>query len=303
MSYKLNDDKKQTAKDYAKIIGTSEEVENEYVKLDVISYCEFAEKEDTTDRFCFVIDQNSGWYIAKVSKSTLDKMEKEFGDGKKIFTFEVKGCLKEYPIEIKKIAVDSINDLYKDNENFTKISLLSFNSIFGKYYIEEGASPNSDSYTALLTVSILATFVFGACTIGLVICVVKQKKIIAEIGLDELKEEMRDDSVVCIDKQKIYLTRHYIIGGKVSFKVIKYEDVSWVYVLHQKTNGVETSTYLVIKTADGKAYNLGGALKNAIANYELAIAEIAKKNNHFLLGYTPENMKAYKEIVKENKNK
>lgn len=299
--YKLNEDGKRDAKNYAEIIGTTEEVENEYIKLNIISCMEFAEKDDTTDKFCFAIDQNSGWYVAKISKSTLEKIDKEFADGKKIFTYEIKGTLKTYPSEIKSIAVETINDLYKDNENFTKISLLNFNSIFGKYYIEEGASPNSDSYTILITVSILAAVIFGGCTIGFGICVLKQKKLVARIGLDELKEELREESIIKIDKQKMYLTKHYIIGTNAPLKIISYEDIAWMYILHQKTNGIETSTFLVVKTQNGKSYNFGGHVRNATENYELAIAEIAKKNNKFLLGYTPENMKAYKEIIKNNK--
>ena len=88
------------------------------------------------------------------------------------------------------------------------------------------------------------------------------------------------------------------MGVNIPLKVIKYSDVAWVYILHQKTNGVETRTYLVVKTNNGKSYNLGGRVRNAVQDFELAIAEIAKQNNKFLLGYTPENMKAYKEIVK-----
>ena len=300
LGYQLNEDKKQDAKNYAEIIGTSEEVENEYIKLDIMSWMEFAEKDDTTDKFCFVIDQNpkSGWYVAKLSDSTLKKLDEEYEKSSKIFTYEIKGCLKEYPVEIKRIAVDSINDFYKDKENFQKISILDFDSIFGKYYIDEGSTPNSDSYMLLMTVSILAAVIFGGCTLGLIICFIRQNKTIKEIGLDDIKDELRDESITTIDKQKICLTKHYIMGVNIPLKVIKYSDVAWVYILHQKTNGVETRTYLVVKTNNGKSYNLGGRVRNAVQDFELAIAEIAKQNNKFLLGYTPENMKAYKEIVK-----
>ena len=303
VGYQMNEDKKQDAKNYEEIIGTSKEVENEYIKLNIMSWMEFAEKDDTTDKFCFVIDQNekSGWYVAKLSDSTLKKLDEEYEKSPKIFTYEIKGCLKEYPVEIKKIAVDAINDFYKDNENFQKISILDFDSIFGKYYIDEGSTPNSDLYSLLMTLAILAAIVFGGCTLGLIICFVRQNKTVKEIGLEDIKEELRDESIINIDKQKICLTKHYIMGVNVPLKVIKYSDVAWVYVLHQKTNGIETKTYLVVKTTDGKAYNLGGRVRNAVQDFELAIAEIAKKNNKFLLGYTAENMKEYKNIVKGTK--
>lgn len=299
--YKMDLEKNMECKDYSKITGTSEDQENVYVKLNIVDYAAFAEKDDVTYKYCFVIDEEGVWYIAKLSKSTMDKLDREIESNSKTFSFELKGCTAKIPTEVKPLAIETVNEWYEDEEDFVKISLINFDSVFGKYCIDEGETPNSGMYSAFIGIFAVVLIVSGGAFIGFAISRSFEKKIIKNIGVEELKEELRDSSVLSFDKQKLYLTRNYIISGNGKFNALRYEDVVWTYIMNQRTNGIETGIFLIIKNIKGKTYTIGHSTKNAKENLELAIQEIMKKNKNALVGYTTENMKMYNQMVKDNK--
>lgn len=300
-AYKMDLEKDLESKDYSKITGTSEDEENLYVELNIIDYAAFAEKDDVTYKYCFVIDEDGTWFIAKLSKDTMEKLDKEIESNSKTFSYELKGCTAQIPTEVKPLAIETVNEWYEDEEDFKKISLIDFDSVFGKYCIDEGKTPNSGIYSAIIGISAVVLAVSAGAFIGFAISRVKEKKIIKIIGEEELKDELRDSSVISFEKQKIYLTRNYIVSGNGKFNAIRYEDVVWTYIMHQRTNGIETGIYLIIKNIKGKTFTLGHSTRNAKENLELAIEEIMKKNNNILVGYTTDNMKMYKQRVKDNK--
>lgn len=82
---------------------------------------------------------------------------------------------------------------------------------------------------------------------------------------------------------------------------MEYDELAWIYVLHQRTNGITTGIYLVVRTKKGKIYSIASATVKNSEELNLIMAEIAERNKDILVGFTPENNKAYKEIVKENK--
>lgn len=222
---KLETDKNSKCENYSKIFGTSEDVEDTYVKLNITNYAIFAEKDDTTDKFCFLIDESGDWFVAKLTKTTRDKLDSAFNEESKSFSYEIRGCISSIPYDVKSIAMESVNDWYKDEESFEKVTLLNFENYFGKNYINEGKTPNSETYDTIIGISAV---VFIASFIVLIIYAINsvlEKKTIKKFGIEELKEELRDQTTIVFEKQKVYLTRNYIISSSGGLKVIKYEDI------------------------------------------------------------------------------
>ena len=302
-SQKLDEEKNVEYEDYSKIIGTEKDVEKIPVKLDIVDYMVFAEKEDTTDKFYFVLDDQYNIFVAKLSKKTIDEIDsKLFSEDSKAITYTIKGYTFLTPSEVTPIAVDSLNEMFKDSENYQEITTLEYMSKMGTHYLDETQTPNSDMYGLLMGIGIFGVILSFILFIVFIIYRLSEKKIINKYGKDELVEELKDVNTIAYEKQNLYLTRNYVIGTNGKIVVVPYSDIAYTYPLYRRNNGILVGIFLVIKNKFGKMYNIGGSLRNAEENIRNSISVISEKNPETLIGFTAENNKQYKELVKENKN-
>lgn len=104
-----------------------------------------------------------------------------------------------------------------------------------------------------------------------------------------------------IGKNRGILTQDFLFG-KGTGAVILYSDILWAYKQEQRHNFVAVNSYLMVATrymsAQG-AIDLNRVDRKGYLGDALAV--ISQKNPHALLGYTSENGKAYKAMVKEGK--
>lgn len=105
-----------------------------------------------------------------------------------------------------------------------------------------------------------------------------------------------------IGKDKAVFTENFLFGHQ-NGAAVAYEDILWVYKrsFTQRVMGIPVKTVdsLIISTAGQKeicAVNLGRRDKKN--ELDAVAARIQERNPKVLAGYTPENKKAYKEIVK-----
>ncbi|MDE6141704.1 MAG: hypothetical protein K2G03_03780, partial [Bacilli bacterium] len=103
---------------------------------------------------------------------------------------------------------------------------------------------------------------------------------------------------IAIPKAGVYLTKNYIISNSTGFKVVDYKDILWVYILKQKNHGITVGNHLMVYQKNGKGDTLAIMVK--ADKLEELIPEIQKKNKKVLVGYTTDNQKKYREMVKEN---
>ena len=105
---------------------------------------------------------------------------------------------------------------------------------------------------------------------------------------------------------KIYLTENYIVSNTKVIRIIKYEDIKWVYLyIYSSRRGIRhTPVNMTFNNKIGK-YPIAAYLKNgngmrvilAVVKNDKQLKEvysaITKKNKKVLKGYTKENIKEY----------
>ena len=109
------------------------------------------------------------------------------------------------------------------------------------------------------------------------------------------------ESHTVIGKNRGILTQDFLFG-KGTGAVIPYSDILWAYKQEQRRNFVAVNSYLMVATLYMSAQGVIDLNRSDRKGYiGTALAVIAEKNPNVLLGYTSENGKAYRAIVKENK--
>ena len=165
-----------------------------------------------------------------------------------------------------------------------------------------------DSILVLLAIVLVfmgAYYLLRALTVDLP-AVRRGKKCLKQLQmhgcLEQAAAELAESGHECVGKSKTVFTPNFLFGHQNGI-AYAYEDILWVYKhsFTQRVMGIPVKTVdsLMVGTAGGKtvcAVNMGRRDKTHAL--DAAAARIQERNPRVLLGYTPENKKAFKELTK-----
>lgn len=286
--YYINENAKANSKPLNDIIVSKEE--NKEDKIATINAQSkpylFAEEKEGTNGYHIVSDDKF-MYIVYMSKYD------ELNNKENIATepVEIQGVTKLISKDVKEFALKAYNTGLEPEEQLT---MADFNSYFGEVYLDITETGTSD-VAELQTLGGLLVGMFGI--VMLVVTVVQKVKFssgikkMEETTIETLDDEMNSSDSFYYEAIHLYLTNHYIINFKGSFRVIEYQDIIWMYPMTYRTNGIKTNQSIKVMTKDGKTHEIAAidvTTKARKEAYNEIWNTIVNKNNRIVLGYTKE---------------
>lgn len=287
-----------TPVEYNTLISSKKDEPEQYATVG-IKYLPYLFAEETTDygskKYYIVFDEFDYPYIARLKDETYQKLEKQYDNNEEI-NYNLKGFLYEQDEELKKLAIESHRELFEDSE----ITEANYELYFGKTYLDEDLVPQTAAEIIFLVIGIPLLFIGLICLIISIIAKLRFKKNIRKYNKDELEYELSKSSTLYFKKEEICLTDNYVISTFMGLDILKYEDILWLYVENRRYNFISIGKYLIARTKNKKIIQLAYSFRNEELLIQI-MNKIAEKNNKIMLGFTKENNKSYKELIKNNK--
>lgn len=286
---------------YNDLISKNEDKDNMLVKLEITKISPaFAtkEKNNSKQNFHFAVDANNYWYIVRLTDSTYKKLEKQFEEEGENFKYVLKGYIYNDPADLKRLAISAYNQIISSDAE--KLTNSNFRNYLGNTYLDETITPTDDTSNTLMGVGIGVVIISSIFLIIYVSQTTKLKSTLRKYDIEELKEDLNRNDTISYKKQSVYLTNKYIISTINGLDVFEYKDILWVYNEKRRQNGVSLGVWLMVCTSNNKRIQIARASKDDIL-IEI-MAKIKEKNQDILVGFTGENNKQYKELIKKIKN-
>ena len=186
---------------------------------------------------------------------------------------------------------------------FDNTTVSDMNNLYGTNYFNEGANNQSDG---------VWVYVFGGVFFGMFFLVLtlqnsgirknyrKSEARLYELGkLDEAETEYNAPESQRFTKPRLILSKQFVYCG-ISGWLLPYEDIGWTYQRTQRSYGIPISKQIVAGLNNGKTVILAAKGVNDSVLTETARA-IYTANPNCLIGYSFDNIKLYKQRVKEYK--
>ena len=270
-----------------------------YVDSDIFPYL-FASYENATEKYYLIRDKDY-MYIAYMSNEDYERLKDEslYTDGK---TEKLVGVSTLIPTDVKKLAIETVNELWPDEE----ITMADFDNYFGSVYLDMTSSEIDVAFWQIFLAFIFGMIGFVFIFTGL-ICNKRFTKNIKKLSVAEkakIDAETLDKEAFYYNNIHLYLTPNYVILMDSTFQAIPYTDFLWLYKIEQRVNGIKSTNSIVGVANNGKTYRIAvvpALTKKYMEVYEEVFDTIAKKNEEMLIGYTAENSKIVREKLKEIK--
>jgi len=266
----------------------------------------FAVRDDMTDAFYYAYDGNYYYIVFLSEKKAKELLNMDL----KSSPTKIEGITSSIPNDVKEIVIDDYNSALKDiplGEGEERLTKENFYKFFGSVYLDQTQSTSTTS-NIYLVVGIL-TFLTGFITtiVGLIssISISSRLRKISDVDVQMLEKEMSSSESFYYDKAKVYLTPNYIIMVDGRLLYYKYSDILWMYSYEHRYNGMRTVKAIKILTKDAKTSmfaNLPLVTKTQKEIYDEIWNTIASKNPNIKLGYSSENVKYFKGVIKDIKN-
>lgn len=233
--------------------------EDIYGKIDVGLMTECFATYDAgeyTEKVYFVWDEDMNMYIADIDDETLKDMDallKYSYDENEEFpgAVTIKGTSTLIPNDLKKIAIDSYNEMY--GEKFLNYD--NFADYLGSYYLDVNVSPLNDNMPVLLVFFVFFGVLGLIMIIGFFLNQKRSKKVMEKYALDleKIESELNKETAIFYKKQKLYLTDNYIVSYTGCLQIIAYKEVVCLYPRVFNYRGSITK-YIYVVTNDKKRY-------------------------------------------------
>lgn len=285
---------------YNDLISKDADKENMLVKLEITNISPaFAVKEikNVKQNYYFAVDKNNYWYIVRLTDSTYQELKSKIDSEGENFKYVLKGYIYNDPAELKKLAMSAYNQsLSADAEKLTNSN---FKDYLGSTYLDETKTPNDSTVTALIGIGIGLAILSSIFLIISISNIKKLKSTLKKYDAEELKEELNNINIEEYKRQSIYLTNKYIISTINGLSVLEYSDILWMYNEKRRQNGIVVGIWIMARTKNNKKILIASDMKEDIL-IEI-MTKIKEKNHEILIGFTGENNKQYKKLVKEIK--
>lgn len=269
------------------------------------------EYDANNDRYYIAI--SGGYlYLVDLDYETIDKLkawqEYTFSEDENAVPpdpVKIYGMTEEVPTQLKQYAIDYYNEGISEEY---QISLDEYEYVFGSVLLNVRKEPVDTSMEEMI-IFVAGTGIFIILMIHIGIIVISRKTI-KYLKKNEYEEDLArqlDDFVEEKHyKDKIILTRDYLVDIQNGITAFKYSDVKWIHVHNVKSYGVVTvSSSIMVHLKDGKTNLQCVEIKGkATEEFVEIFNKICEKTSpDTLKGYTQENIKEFNQYKKELKNK
>lgn len=267
------------------------------------------EKSPSNDRYYIAINEGY-FYIVDLNYETIEQL-KEIQE----YTYStdenaqapdpviIYGMTEKVPDELKQMVVDYYNESVGEEY---KIKLEDFDMYFGNTLLNVRKThidtPVENIVIVIATIVLISIVIIHIATI---VNIIKNSKYIKKNGYEEDVASQLDDNVEGkYYKDKIILTKDYLVDIKSGLKVVKYSDIKWVHTHNVKYYGsITVSTSIIVHLKDGKT-NIslvevkGGTTDEFIEIFNKVCEKVPED---CLKGYTQENIAEFKNYKKSLK--
>lgn len=264
-----------------------------YASIDVSLLTEpFAENDES--ECSFVVDKNEYLSVVVLSDDDIERLkaikEYTYSDDESIEapeSIKIQGMTQVIPEDLKKIIIESYNELYDDNS----LNEENFEEYMGNVYLNTKLSPINYS------VEILAGILSGIFAIIYIKTIISTRLTLRKYtlngSLEYIYSQLDQIDTVVYNKDKFFLTREYIVDCSNGLVIIKYDDIRWIYPFQIVQYGITTDKSIIIVDKDKKRFKVlemwGIGKKERTEMYDIVYNEICKRAPNALKGYTSEN--------------
>ena len=284
---------------------THDTADDIYSYLDVQLLSDWVYDPDDSDsyRFYEAMDPDENWFIINLDQKTYDSL-RAYADAYNAY-FSADAQNYSYPVPHRLNGMPSYisYDDTKTLADFYSLSIGDFESLFGSYYFNEGASNATENAVLYLT----GAFVFGLLLLIVVLQISTSQKHrkksedrLYQLGLlDEAEAQLSDPLTMRYDKIRLALSRDFAYVGSSGY-LLPYSDIGWLYKRTQRNHGITVAVQLMAGTIYGKTVYLAPRL--ATDEFITTVAQqVLAKNPNCLIGYSFDLSKTYYQRVREYK--
>ena len=289
------------------MVSLSDVIINQNNKEDVLCYVNseiypylFASYSSEDSKFYLIRDEKY-MYVAYMSSYDYERLKDEslYVNNHKE---KLVGISKLVPTDVKKLAIEALNELWPDEE----ITLADYENYFGNVYLDMTADEADVAFWQNFLASIFGMIGLAFILIGLVSYNRFKKNIkrLLPSKREEIDKETLSEDAFYYANIHLYLTPNYIVLMDGTFQAISYNSLLWLYKYEQRVNGVKSTKSIIGVTEDGKSHNIAvvpALTKKYMEIYEEVFNTICKKNEEMLVGYTKENCTIMREELKKIK--
>ncbi len=299
------------------INGALEVEENQYAYLNVEGLTDvivvYGDLEDKTnsnnDQYCIAIS-GGYFYIVDLSNELLSQLKNiqdyTYGETETDVVPEpvkIYGVTEKFPYELKQYILNYYNEgLAEEN----KIPEEEFEEYFGNVLLNARRKPvDTTVEEAIIIIAIFCVFIAVILHITTTIISRRTKKYLKKNNYeDDIAQQLEDFVEEKHYKDKVVLTKDFLVDMQNGLVAFKYSDVKWIHIHSVKYYGTITVTSsIVVHLRDGKTNIQCVEIKgDATEEFMEIFNKICEKvPSDTLKGYTKENGKLYKEYKKEQK--
>ncbi|MBR0418990.1 MAG: hypothetical protein IJI66_07455 [Erysipelotrichaceae bacterium] len=277
--------------------------ENRLSYLDTIGFYQFASYGD--DLGYYIAYDDEFMYIITIKEKDFDYFADKFDDSDVV---RIWGYTKAIPSDAIPYAIDAVNEDMGEQ----LVTTSNFEDMLGDVMLEAHRDSSINVFSMLFSIAPIELLIAALCLIfGLILFFVDRanhRSYEQYLHDEELKAELESEDTRVFENMKLALTDNHVVSFNGALKVLDYSDIFWAYLTKHRTNGIADYNFLNLCTRDGKQIICGNGntfgKKNRTAtasNHDEILSIIKEKNPDVLLGYDQENINAYSELVKANK--
>lgn len=280
--------------------------ENVYASVDVSIMTDYFAKNDYSgiehktyfvwdDKYIYIVDLNEKNREALNSIYDYSYAEEEMEAPAPI---TIKGMTKTIPSDLKKIAIDSYNELYGEK----LLTTTNFSDYLGVVYLDTYESPLTNLTLELiaclptLVVSAILLFTYFRKNYVTKKCITK-----LESKWESVLSEMDASDTFYFKKAKLYITRSFLVSYMNGLEVYGFNDIVWIYPHEYRYNGSLSQKSIFVITKNGKAHKLAtvSASKKNLTMFDEMYDTLLNRIPNVLSGYTKENREKAKELYEK----
>ena len=203
---------KKEAKSLHDLIYNSQDNEGEYAKIDLAYVPYNFAIEDEKLQYYFAIDKEGYMYIVRLTNETYNKLQQLQEEKQSEFSYELKGYVFEMPEELRKIAIESYNEISEK----TLLTDENLEEYIGSVYLDETMTPG----IGYKTVIVIIVSVLGLFGVAMLIIIVTHKIRIKE---NKEREENANKEEIKENKKRKEKINKEVIKEKIKKKFTKKE--------------------------------------------------------------------------------
>ena len=284
---------------------THETTDDIYSYLDVQLLSDWVYDPDDSDsyRYYEVMDPDENWFLINLDQETYDSLSAYSDAYNAYFSSDAQNY--SYPVPHRLNGMPSYigYDDVKTLANFYSLSIEDYESLFGSYYFNEGASNASENAMLYTTFGAIVGLFFLVVVLQISSTQKHRKKSedrLYQLGLlDEAEAQLSDPDTIRFSKIRLALSKDFAYVGSSGY-LLPYSDIGWLYKRTQRNHGITVATQLVAGTIYGKTVYIAPRL--ATDEFITSVAQkVLAKNPNCLIGYSFEISKTYYQRVREYK--